>query len=230
MMRALTFPILVAGVLLATASAAAAQEPPETEPIGRFVLDARAVVPRFQADPILASALDVVVTNMPKQGFGYAVGGQVYPFRKGPVTFGFGGEVMVSTASLTLEPTTEGGEPGPTVNRKLTVVSPTVSLNFGKRQGWSYLTGGVGYSTFTLEREAEPTPPDIIVIGTPVVDPTPQPLAINYGGGARWFLTRHIALTMDLRFYRIQAQPAGVTRAAIPKTRVLVLSIGTAFK
>lgn len=231
MMRALPSSVLVAGLLLlATAPAARAQDPLETQPIGAFVVDARGVMPRFKADPTLAEALNVSQANLPTRGLGYAVGGQWFPLRKGRVTFGIGGEMLVSKASRTLEPTTTGGDPGPTTLRDLSVASPIVSLNFGKRQGWSYISGGVGYATLTAERKIAERPADIILIGTPLVESRPHPLTITYGGGARWFVSRHFAVTLDLRFYRIKAQAPGVTRPGVPATTLMVLSAGTAFK
>lgn len=229
-MRTLLSWILLPALVLAHAGAATAQEPVETLPIGRYVLDLRGAMPRLKADPLVAAAINVTPANMPTRGRGYVVGGHWYPLRKGAVTLGVGGEWLVSQARRTLEPTTEGGKEGPTAIRDLTMMTPQVSLNFGKRQGWSYISGGIGYSTFTAERQADPRPPGIIVLGTPVVESRQRPLTIAYGGGARWFLNRHMAISMDLHFYRISAQAAGAARPAMPATRLLVLSLGTAFK
>ena len=162
--------ILLPGLMLAHAAAATAQEPIETLPIGRYVLDLRGAMPRLKADPLVATAINVTPANLPTRGRGYVAGGQWYALRTGKVTIGIGGEVLVSQARRTLPAAVEGGEEGPTAIRDLIVVTPQVSLNFGKRQGWSYLSGGVGSSIFTAERQAEPPPPDIIVIGTPIVE------------------------------------------------------------
>jgi len=48
--------------------------------------------------------------------------------------------------------------------------------------------------------------------------------AINYGGGARWFLREHLAAGFDLRFHRIAAV------GAQPSTRALVLSAGVSVR
>ena len=41
-----------------------------------------------------------------------------------------------------------GGRRGPTVNARFSALSPQVSLNFGTRDGWSYLSGGIGWARF----------------------------------------------------------------------------------
>ena len=229
-MRTLLPSIVLFAVMMAHAGAAMAQEPPETLPIGPYVVDLRGSMPRLKADPVVAAAINLTPDNLPTRGRGYAVGAHWYPLRKGAVTLGLGGEWLVSQARRTLEPTTEGGEEGPTAIRDLTVLAPQVSVNFGKRQGWSYISGGVGYATLTAEREADPRPADIILIGTPLVESRLRPLTIVYGGGARWFLNRHIAVSMDLHFYRISPQAPGIVRPAMPGATLMVLSVGTAFK
>jgi hypothetical protein len=47
--------------------------------------------------------------------------------------------------------------------------------------------------------------------------------AINYGAGARWFKTDHLAFSFDLRFYRVR--PEG-----LPRTNLTVLSAGVSVK
>ena len=49
-----------------------------------------------------------------------------------------------AAASTRRPPADEDGADGPTVMTSLTAFSPQVSLNFGKRDGWSYLSGGIG--------------------------------------------------------------------------------------
>lgn len=223
-MRTLPLSIVLVGTMMAHTATAMAQEPPETLPIGPYVLDLRGAMPRMKADPVVAAAIDVTPGNLPTRGRGYVVGAHWYPLRMGAVTLGLGGEWFVSQARRTLEPTAEGGEEGPTVIRDLTVVVPQVSLNFGKRQGWSHISGGVGYATLAAEREAAPRPAD------PLVESRLRPLTITYGAGARWFLNRHIAVSMDLHFYRISPQAAGIAHPAMPGPTLMVLSVGTAFK
>ena len=201
------------------ASVAAAQGA-ETEPIGRFAVDVRVALPRFPEDAATATALNVTTDNLPSRGLGVAAGVTFYPARLGKVALGVGGEWLIfSRGSKTLDPETEGGASGPTVTTRFSVLSPQVSLNFGGRDGWSYLSGGIGWATFTTELEA-----------SPVADADGGTRAINYGGGARWFAKAHLAFTFDLRFYRVDPQDAAPGRPAYDGRRMMVFSAGVSLK
>jgi len=191
-----------------------------SEPIGPFAADLRVVMPRFKEDVSVATALGVASTNLPTRGLGIAGGVHWYPVRMGRlVTLGVGGEILISRGSNTAEPATEGGPEGPTVKTRFTSVSPQISLNFGKRQGWSYLTGGIGWAGFRTELET-----------SPVADGDSRPRAFNYGGGARWFAKEHLAVSLDLRFYAVSAQDAAVGRPAYPSMTLMVIRGGIAVK
>jgi hypothetical protein len=191
-----------------------------SEPIGPFAADLRVVMPRFKEDLSVATALGVASTNLPTRGLGIAGGVHWYPVRMGRlVTLGVGGEILISGGSNTAEPETEGGPEGPTVKTRFTSVSPQISLNFGKRQGWSYLTGGIGWAGFRTELET-----------SPVTDGDSRPRAFNYGGGARWFAKEHLAVSLDLRFYAVSAQDAAVGRPAYPSMTLMVISGGISLK
>ena len=59
--------------------------------------------------------------------------------------------------------------------------------------GWSYLSGGIGASTWSLVPDGlERLPAEHRQLKT-----------INYGGGARWFIKPHLAFSFDVRFYAI---------------------------
>jgi hypothetical protein len=200
------------------ASGAAAQDIPK-EPIGKFAADLRAALPRYPDDDATASALVVAADNLPGRGLGVAAGVNVYPLRLGKVTLGFGGEWVTSRGSKTLEPTSEGGASSPTVKTSFSALSPQVSLNFGNRDGWSYLSAGLGLASFTTERE-----------DAPVADADGRTRALNYGGGARWFATEHLAFCFDLRFYKIDPQDAAPGRPAYGGRRIMTFSAGMSFK
>ena len=68
----------------------------------------------------------------------------------------------------------------------MNVLAPQISFNFGTSDGWSYLSVGAG--TARVNAEA-----------------TGSSSAINAGGGARWFIKRHIGVGFDLRLHRIAA-------------------------
>jgi hypothetical protein len=212
--------LAMAAALAGLAPAAGAQEP-EKEPIGRFAADARVALPRYPDDPETAAALGVTIDNLPSRGLGFAAGATVYPLRFGrSVALGLGGEWLVfSSGSKSLDPETEGGASSPTVTTHFSVLSPQISLNFGGRDGWSYLSGGIGWAAFTTELEA-----------SPVADADGSARTINYGGGARWFATAHLAFTFDLRFYRIDPQEAAPGRPAYAGRRMMVFSAGISVK
>ncbi len=201
------------------ATGALAQEP-EKEPIGRFAIDARVALPRFPEDAATAAALSVTTENLPSRGLGVATGVNFYPVRLGKVAIGVGGEWLIfSRGRKTLDPETEGAASGPTVTTRFSVLSPQVSLNFGGRDGWSYVSGGIGWAAFTTELEA-----------SPVADAVGHTRATNFGGGARWFAKEHLAFTFDLRFYRINPQNAAAGRPAYDGRRMMVFSVGVSLK
>lgn len=191
-------------------------QPIPDEPIERFVFDARGVLARFKANTPAADALGVAASDLPTRGFGVTVGGHVYPLRRRNLALGVGGEVLLrARASRTKSAETANGQDGPTVVTRLTAISPQLSLNFGRRDGWSYLSGGMGWASFTSEIDERPRG-----------DAVSRSTAINYGGGARWFTGKHLAVSLDLRFYGVGAQDAAVGRPALPSMRVMVFSAG----
>jgi hypothetical protein len=212
--------VLALAVTMATVAPGAFAQEPEKEPIGRFALDARVALPRFPDDAAIATALGVTTEHLPSRGLGVAAGVTFYPARLGKVALGVGAEWLIfSRGSKTLDPETEGAASGPTVTTRFSVLSPQVSLNFGGRNGWSYLSGGIGLASFTTELDA-----------APVADAAERTRAFNYGGGARWFAKEHLAFTFDLRFYRINPQEAAVGRPAYGERRMMVFSAGVSLK
>lgn len=214
MRRVLALPVALAIGIIIEAPAHAQV----AEPIGRFVADARITWARFKQDSGIASALGVSPVNLPTRGLGLVVGAHLFPLRLGKVTLGVGGEFLSARDNRTLEPAVQGGSEGPTVETRLSSISPQISLNFGKRDGWSYISGGIGSARFTAERIDQP------------LGEGSRTRTINYGGGARWFTKRHLAVSVDLRFYSINPQPATTTRPAFPKSRMMVISGGIAVR
>ena len=58
----------------------------------------------------------------------------------------------------------------------------------------------------------------------------PTRATINYGGGARWFASAHVAFSVDFRWYSVNEMPAQPGLVAQPRTTLLVLSGGIALK
>ena len=77
----------------------------------------------------------------------------------------------------------------PELTRSLSGAAGTLSLNFGGRDGWSYVSGGLGPLRF------ESTSSEITHAEAPYT------MTQNAGGGARWFIKRHLAAGFDVRFY-----------------------------
>ncbi|HEX6324167.1 MAG TPA: hypothetical protein VFZ36_10620 [Vicinamibacterales bacterium] len=226
---------LAAALLLAVAPGfAVAQQPPpavpapppEAEPVIRnrpvsgFVVDARGVLAKFGQRPLTATALGVTAADLPGPGLGGSVGAHVYLLRLGRVAVGAGGEVLLARRSR--QPIDTAGEPaGPSLQTRLFSIAPQVSLNFGNRNGWSYVSAGMGSATFETWSE-----PDAM--------PDRRVRAINYGGGARWFRSPHLAFTVDLRFYAISPGLAIETGADLvaerPRQRLMVISAGVSVR
>lgn len=217
--RCLPVAILAALAMLAGTNRAAAQDDPDTQPIPRFAVDVRGAFPRFKQDAAIATGIGVAAANLATHGLGLVVGAHWYPVHLGVITFGVGGEMLVSRASRTLAPATKDAADGPTVKTRLSALSPQVSFNVGKQNGWSYISGGMGRSTFTAEREDAPLP-----------DAASGSKTINYGGGARWFARKHLALSLDLRFYAVNPREASGGRPSLPRMTLMILSAGASFK
>ena len=220
--------MLTLAIAAAVPAAARAQD---REPLPRIAADVRATFPKFPQEESVATALGVSTENLPGRGLGFALGLNVYPARLGKVTLGLGAEYQQSGGKKTIKPDETNLPDGPTVKSTFTAFAPNVSLNFGGRDGWSYVSGGIAWTEMTIEREA-----------APVAESPGSQSAIHYGGGARWFMKEHLAFSFDIRFYRLPAQdaipgtpaspgiPATPGRPAYPKGRMLVLSAGISVK
>jgi hypothetical protein len=218
-------PLVLALLLLTGATAAAQDQPPapppqpqplQDRPIGLFVVDARGVMANLKPSPEIAANVGRTEDDLPSRGFGFAVGAHIYPLRRQRFAVGLGVDLLLrARGSETIPATTEDGPEGPTIITRMTAVAPQVSLNFGKREGWSYVSAGIGPSSVVTELADDPFP-----------DAETNPRAINYGGGARWFAKKHLAFTFDVRFYKIAAQAASTTRPGYPAVTITVLSAG----
>jgi len=214
---------LVATLLVLLAVPVAAQTPAQPPvaplpitPLPRLVVDVRGGFASSGQDGTTAAGLKVAPTDMPGRLRSAVVGVHVYPFRRGAFKLGFGGELMMGSASGQKKDTAGAGV-GPVIRRRLNAVSGQISLNFGKGEGWSYLTAGGGPLKF--ESYLDEATPDGVGQTT-----------INYGGGARWFTNAHLALAVDLRFYLTRPALATPVVAARARERVFLLSLGISLK
>ena len=208
--------LLVSTCLLAATPATHAQQ---TQPPGPFVIDVRGAFSSVGRSEELASPRGLQANELPKRVLGLDVGAHVYPVR-GKVTLGLGGSfLMIGGTQTPGEP--EEGAVGAPINAgefRVRGLVPQLSLNFGSSRGWSYLGAGLGLSQITAGRaESDLTS-------------SPQLLTLNLGGGARWFVSEHVAFTFDGRYYRLGAKPLEGDYLGNPVVTMFVLSAGLSFK
>jgi len=135
----------------------------------------------------------------------------------GALTLGLGGEVMIARATSTPADSSSGLRPA---EERLVSASPQLSLNFGSGHGWSYLSGGIGRSVWSIHPVGdEPSEAD--------VEPL---LTVNYGGGARWFIKNHLAFSLDVRFYEIREGTPIPPAPGSPRTTLFVIAAGISLK
>jgi hypothetical protein len=191
-------------------------------PISRYVVDARGSLARFKQDSAVSQGLGVDATALPTRGLGITAGAHVYPLRFRRITFGIGVEYARAgdskTTTITDTQTNEETE-GPTITTRFTSFAPQLSFNFGRDEGWSYISGGIGRARITSENVAHP-----------LSDTADSTQAINYGGGARWFNSPRMAFTFDIRWYAISPRDATTSVPSYPRAKFMVLSAGVAFR
>lgn len=227
------------GLWLVIPSSALAQ--PAAPSIGPLVVDAHLTFPNFPSNAQLATSRNVNEADLPGLGRGGDIGAHVYVFRWRAITFGVGANLMVARALTQAVPAATGTPTTPTttttvtpgkvvippagqaVTERMTMVSPQLSFNFGNGYGWSYISGGLGRTTWYLvpgpEVTAKPGEADDQPIKT-----------INYGGGGRWFAKKHLAFSFDVRFYAINPGPPNGPFVGSPRTTLLVIGGGVSIK
>jgi hypothetical protein len=209
--------LLLTLVWLSLASRAAAQEPPPK--IGPFVLDVQGTVPRFHDDNQLAQSRDLVAREMPGTGLGVHASANVYVFTWKAVTFGLGADAAFARAHQSAQ-LISAGVTGRPVTERFTHVAPELSFNFGTGDGWSYLSGGIGRSTWSIVPDGK----------DPLNADRERLETINYGGGARWFVKPHLAFSVDARFYAIYPGTPDGGRPGGPRTTLLIVGAGISVK
>jgi hypothetical protein len=218
-MRSLVASLVV--LLVFAARPARAQDPPPRIPF--YVIDLHGTVPRFPSDDqALADSRGMLLAELPGSGLGFQVGLHLYPLRWRAVTFGLGGELTAGRSHQTPDPgtMTSGGTLLRSSEEKFFSVSPQISFNFGTGHGWSYISGGLGSSRWAIVPEGQD--------GFP---PDSEPLkTVNYGGGARWFMKRHLAFSFDVRFYAINPGSDYAGFPGSPRTRLTVIGAGVSIK
>ncbi len=196
--------------------AAHAQDPPPRIPL--FVADVHGTFARFPHSLAVADSRNLTLAELPRPGLGLQIGVHLYPLRWRAITFGIGGEVAGSRSRFTppeASPVTLNSS-----TEKFLTAAPQLSFNFGSGHGWSYLSGGIGYSQWSLVPDGrEPYPGDSERLKT-----------INYGGGARWFVKDHLAFSFDVRFYAINPGEPFLGHPGTPRTTLVVIGAGVSLK
>lgn len=180
------------GLLLLTLLGAAGPALAQVEPgpPGPWVVDVRGTTLGLPNDGAFLPGLGAGAV-VPGRGFGLDAGARWIWRSLGPSRLGLGVD------ATWVRGTTPELPAAPRVVETFVRVAPDLSFNFGSRNGWSYLSTGVG-----LARIAGRT----ISQGVTTELPSSGALLVMHGGaGARWFMTDHMAVGFDLRLHRLSA-------------------------
>jgi hypothetical protein len=109
----------------------------------------------------------------------------------------------------------------------LTVVGSQLSLNFGSRAGWSYLSAGLGRARLSTRASSFLDEDDEDEITAARMVEHGSRSAVNFGGGARWFAKPRVAFSFDVRFHVIGA---GGGEAPTPGTTRLAATVGVSVR
>lgn len=207
----------------APASAGAQDEAQSLDRFNRripaYVVDLRAMLPKVPKNEALAQPYGVAGPALPGLGLGIEAGLHVYPVRRKTWALGVGASAGLAGAKASQKTDDEGNVEGADVSVRFRALSPQVSINFGTAAGWSYLSGGLGFSNLTLDT---PTTPETVL--------ATRRKTINYGGGGRWFFRDHLAFTLDLRLYAINPVAADLDVLPSPRVTMMVISVGASFR
>lgn len=211
-------------VLLASAPAAA-QAP--KEPLPRFAIDlhagkvglptAEGWVPVVSAD-----------TKLPGRSWGISGGANVYLLKLGVMTLGVGVQLAAgrgkSEPAAVVTPPAATGSPSaaptiPVVITQITSLLPHLTMNFGHKLGWSYLSAGYGRTKVSSSKSAVGATPGVIV-------PEAWNPALNFGGGAKWFMKPHLGASFDVRFTKLSSRGATAVLPSAKRTQMVTMAVG----
>jgi len=164
-------------------------------------------------------------TELPGRAWGGGVGGTAYPVRLGIITFGVGASLTSGrgkSESLTIvtgSGSTATTRVTPVVRTGIINLAPQLSINFGQKLGWSYLSAGLGRSKVTSSADAVGATSGIVV-------PDSWNSALNFGGGARWFMKPRLGAGFDVRFVKLASRSATGALPAAKRTQLWTISAG----
>ena len=211
-------------------SMALAQDP---GPVGPYIVDLRVALAGLPSDPSFFPSVPSG-TFVPTRSLGLDVGGHVYPLRIGRARLGVGASLARTAGRASpAQPTTSSSsspprQTSPDVDSTMTTLAPQLSLNFGSSTGWSYISAGVGRVriTSTASPYASGSSSSASTVEEKVLE-LQRRQTINFGGGARWFLSSHVAFSFDVRFHMIAAR---ATEVRTPKATTIVAGAGLSFR
>ena len=211
--RTIALAILLA---LGAAAPASAQDQPPRLPF--IVVDLHGAFTSFPSSQALVDSRGLTdLTQLPGGSLGGDVALHLYPLRWRAVTFGIGGRVMGARGHQAA-PATGGEVPLTPVTEQFLTAAPDLSFNFGSGNGWSYISGGIGRSIWQVVPDG--------AVRQDVDEERRQ--TSNYGGGARWFMKKHLAFSFDVRVYGVKAGTVGLLPA--PRANLLVIAAGASIK
>ena len=164
-------------------------------------------------------------TEVPGRAFGVAGAITAYPFRLGIMTIGFGAGLSTAEGageSLTIvtgSGATATTRETPIVRTGVINLTPQVSINFGHKLGWSYLSAGIGRTKVDSSADAIGTTPQMVV-------PSTWNQALNFGGGARWFMKPRLGAGFDVRFVKLSSRGAEGDVPSARRTQTITFSAG----
>lgn len=163
-------------------------------------------------------------TVYPGRNWGVSGGATVYPLKLGLFTFGLGASLSTARGTAQTEVVTGSGTTQKTsvtqiVHTGITNLAPQLSINFGRKLGWSYLSAGLGRSKVTSRAEA-------INGAAEKVAPEAWNQALNFGGGAKWFMKPHIGAGFDVRFVKLSSRSPTAVLPSAKRTQLWNISAG----
>ena len=164
-------------------------------------------------------------TPLPGRGFGVSGAATVYPFKIGITTIGVGVAISAGTGTgNALEITTGSGAAAvttvtPILRTQALNIIPQLSINFGHKLGWSYLSAGIGTTRIGASADATGTLPRVTL-------PDTWNQALNFGGGARWFMKPRLGASFDVRFIKLGSRAAAGDIPSAKRTQMVTFSAG----
>jgi hypothetical protein len=204
--------VLAAAFLLIVCPVTAAVAQP-SEPVGPFVADVRGLMAGLPTTVGWVPTLPAG-TIVPSKGYGLDIGAHVYPLQWGPARVGFGAALTFARGTGTNDAVEGSSE----VVTRSNTLAPQISFNFGRRLGWSHLSFGYGAAKVASEVSGGIQSASTVEAGWGG--------AINFGGGARWFLTEHVGVGFEARWHRLGARDASATSVEAPRTTLFHLAVG----